>query len=181
MECHNTLFLLPPKFLRTALESSPMVQSFCNSCSSAIASSSNPDALDIAEKLHRCLVYTGSAVRVLVVDDDKPLALVISEALRGTGFEVSTFNGVFPAAQFALKTAPNIVVTDYDMPGINGLVFSAWLSVNCPACKIVIISGDAATVTEQAPLGLKFTLLQKPVTIGVLIAAVQSSQPRDIS
>lgn len=176
MAQHNPLPQLPPKFLRTALESSPLVQSVCNSCSSAIASSASPDALDIAENLHKCSVDTRTAVRVLVVDDDKPLAHVTSEVLRGVGFEVSTFNDALLAAQFALKSAPDVVVTDYAMPDIDGLVLTAWLSVNCPACKIVIMSGEAAMVAEQAPIGLKFALLQKPVPTEVLIAAIHGVQ-----
>ena len=176
MAPHNPLPQFPPKFLRTALEFSPLVQSVCNSCCSAIASSASPDALDIAEKLHKCSVDTGTAVRVLVVDDDKSLAHVISESLRGAGFEVSTFNHALHAAQFALKSAPDVVITDYAMPDINGLVLAAWLSINCPACKTVIMSGEAATVAEQAPIGLKFALLQKPVPTEVLIAAVQSGR-----
>jgi CheY-like chemotaxis protein len=174
MEPRNPLLQLPPKFLRTPVESSRLVQSVCTSCTSTIASSASPDALDIAEKLHKCSVDNGTAVRVLVVDDDKLLAYVISEVLHDAGFEVSTFNHALHAAQFALKSPPDVVVTDFVMPDIDGLVFTAWLSVNYPACKVVIVSGDAATVAEQAPLGLKFALLQKPVPTEVLIAAVQS-------
>ncbi len=172
----NPLSQLPPRFLRTPLGSSPLVQSVCNSCSSAIACSASPRALDIAEKLHKCLADKGRAVRVLVVDNDKFLAHIISEALSDAGYDVSTFNDALSAAQFALKSAPDIVVTDYALPRINGLVLTAWLTMNFPACKIVMISGDAAAVTEQAPTGIKFTLLKKPCPLGVLIAAVQSGQ-----
>jgi hypothetical protein len=51
MAPHNSPPTLPPKFLRTALESSFMVRSFCNSCSSEVARSASPDVLDISEKL----------------------------------------------------------------------------------------------------------------------------------
>ena len=175
MAPQNPLSLLPSRFLRTAVESSSMVQSVCKSCSSAVATSASPSALHIVEKLHKCSVETRAAGRVLVVDDDEPLAHVISDVLREAGYEVSTFNHALHAAQFALKSAPDVVVTDYAMPDINGLVLTAWLSVNYPACKVVIVSGDAATVTEQAPIGLRFTLLKKPVRSEVLIEAVQSA------
>jgi CheY-like chemotaxis protein len=118
----------------------------------------------------------GVGKRVLVVDDDKLLAYVISEVLRDAGFDVSTFNDALLAAQFALKSPPDVVVTDYVMPDIDGLVLTAWLRENYPACKVVIVSGDAATVKEQAPIGLKFALLQKPFPTELLITAVQSSQ-----
>ena len=60
-------------------------------------------------------------------------------------------------------------------------VFAAWLSVNCPACRVVIISGDAAEGAEQALIGLTFALLQKPVPSEVPIAAVCSNAIRNAS
>jgi DNA-binding NtrC family response regulator len=116
------------------------------------------------------------AMRVFVVDDEESIALVASDVLRNAGFEVYTFNDPRLAAQFARESPPDVVVTDYDMPHINGLVLAAWISVNCPACRVVIISGDAPTVAEQAPIGLDFTLLPKPISSKVLIAAVQADR-----
>ena len=63
------------------------------------------------------------------------------------------------------------------LPGITLL----WLSVNCPACRVVIISGDAAEGAEQALIGLTFALLQKPVPSEVPIAAVCSNAIRNAS
>ena len=83
---------------------------------------------------------------------------------------------VSPCPLCFLRTG-GVVVTDYDMPDINGLVFTA----NCPACRVVIISVDAAEGAEQAPIGLTFALLQKPVPSEVLIAAVCSDAIRNAS
>lgn len=179
MTPRNPLSALPPKFSRASLSFSPLVQSVCNSCSSVIASSERADALDTAEELHRCPVNSGAASRVIVVDDDRFLARLISNLLRETGFEVFTFNDALAAAQFALRCAPDVVVTDYDMPDIDGLVLTAWLNVNFPACKTVMVSGESATARKKAPVGLKFALLQKPFSTQALIAEVQShSQER---
>lgn len=173
MASRNPLPHLPRKFLRTSIRSSSLIQSVCNCCSELIASSASPYALDIAEKRHKCLVDPGTAVRILVVDDDESVAFVASEILRDAGYAVSTFNDALLAAQFALESTPDVVVTDYSMPHINGLVLTAWLSMNCPACKTVIMSGEVGTVAERAPMGLKFTLIQKPFAADVLIAAVK--------
>jgi DNA-binding response OmpR family regulator len=107
------------------------------------------------------------------VDDDESVAHVVSESLRRAGFEVFTFHDGLLAAQFALESPPDVVVTDYDMPHINGLVLTAWLKVNYPACRVVVVSGDTHAVTQQAPMGLRFKLLQKPISPEVLLATVR--------
>jgi DNA-binding response OmpR family regulator len=152
------------------------VQSVCSFCSSTVGYSPHTYVLDIAEKLHRCSCSSEAAVRVFVVDDDESVAHLISESLRKAGFEVYTFNDGISAARFALESPPDVVVTDYGMPNINGLVLTAWLSTNYPSCKIVMMSGADAMVDEQAPMGLRFTLLKKPVHSEVLIEVVRSSK-----
>lgn len=111
--------------------------------------------------------------RVIVVDDETAVADTITLVLRRAGFEVSTFYAALPAAQYALQFAPDVVVTDYSMPSMNGLALTAWLKHNCPGCKIVMISGNVSEVEQEAKNGLNFTLLQKPVNPSVLLVAVQ--------
>ena len=113
--------------------------------------------------------------RIFVVDDDASVANVVSAVLREAGFDVSTFDTALLAAQHARRFAPDVVVTDYSMPDMNGLVLAAWLQEYCPGCKIVILTGEAAAVAEQAIVGLRFTLLEKPATPSELIDAVHGS------
>lgn len=115
----------------------------------------------------------GAERRIFVVDDDASVADTVTMVLRQAGFEVSTFNSALCAARDTRRSAPNVVVTDYSMPHINGLVLAAWLRENCPACKVVMLTGEAAEVAEQAIAGLEFTLLEKPVSARVLIDAIQ--------
>jgi DNA-binding NtrC family response regulator len=114
---------------------------------------------------------------VFVVDDDASVANVVSAVLRQAGFEVSTFDNALCAAKHARRVAPHVVITDYSMPDVNGLALAAWLQTNHPQCKIVILTGEAAAVAEHAVVGLKFTLLEKPVVLRDLINAVQESVP----
>lgn len=118
-----------------------------------------------------------TGIRVFVVDDDVFVAEVVSAVLSHAGFEVSTFNDALSAARHARQSAPQVVITDYSMPQITGLMLAAWLRENCPECKIVILTGEAAVVAEHAVVGLRFTLLKKPATPSELIAAVQESMP----
>jgi DNA-binding NtrC family response regulator len=110
--------------------------------------------------------------RVIVVDDDQIVADTVALVLRHAGFEVYTFYDALTAAQHALKSHPQVVVTDYAMPNIDGLELAAWMKYNCPGCKIVILSGKASMLARQADDGPKFTLIQKPVHTHTLVAAV---------
>ncbi len=111
--------------------------------------------------------------RILVVDDDPSVATAVSAVLCHAGFDVTTFHDPLPAIQFALESEPHVVITDYAMPNMNGLELAAWLQARYPACKLVILSGQASTVAEQPANGLKFILLQKPAHPVTLIDAIQ--------
>ncbi len=115
---------------------------------------------------------------VFVVDDDRLLADAISAVLRSAGFRVRTFYDGLPAINHAIESKPDVIVTDYRMP-TNGLRLASWLKDYCPACKVVLISGDVSTCNlDQADHGYRFTLLEKPVDSATLIEAVQKAAVR---
>lgn len=112
-------------------------------------------------------------LKVLVVDDDKTVADTVSHVLRCEGFQVDTFYNPLLALQHAMRSELYALVTDYTMPQLNGLELASRLQETYPDCKIVILSGDAALMAEKADPGLKFTLLQKPAEVCVLLAALE--------
>lgn len=116
---------------------------------------------------------TNARFRIFVVDDDASVADTVSAVLRYAGFEVTTFYDPFLTMLHALESEPHVVITDYAMPKMNGLELATRLQKLYPACKIVILTGQAALVAEQVANGLNFTLLQKPVLPRALIEAVQ--------
>ena len=72
--------------------------------------------------------------RVYVVDDDRVLANIISQVLRGAGFEVKTFYDGLPAINTAIGSKPDVIVTDYLMP-TNGLRLASWLRNTAPPAR----------------------------------------------
>jgi FixJ family two-component response regulator len=115
---------------------------------------------------------------VFVVDDDRLVADTISAVLRSAGLRVRTFYDGLPAINHAIESKPDVIVTAYRMP-TNGLRLASWLREYCPACKVVLISGDAPTCNlDQADRGYRFTLLEKPVDPATLIEAVGKAAAR---
>jgi len=61
----------------------------------------------------------------------------------------------------------------------DGLRLASWLRDYCPACKVVLISGDASTCNlDQADRGYHFILLEKPVVPATLIEVVGKAAAR---
>jgi len=112
-------------------------------------------------------------VRIFVVDDNECVADLVSIVLCRAGFQVFTFYDALPALRHALEARPDAVITDYSMPNMNGLEFATWLQGHFPECKIVILTGDAASVTEKAASNVRFTLLEKPAQPDELITALR--------
>lgn len=58
--------------------------------------------------------------QILVVDDDEIVARTIERALRTGGFKVSVVHSGVEALQFARRNAPDLMVLDVLMPGMDG-------------------------------------------------------------
>lgn len=63
----------------------------------------------------------GSPIRALVVDDEVSLGDLLQMALRYEGWEVQTASNGPQAIQAARQFAPDVIVLDIMMPGIDGL------------------------------------------------------------
>jgi CheY-like chemotaxis protein len=81
--------------------------------------------------------------RILLVDDEPLVRLGTAETLREEGFEVEEAD----CAETALTLAPfdrfDCVVTDYLMPGMNGVELARRLHADRPALPILLLSGYA--------------------------------------
>jgi CheY-like chemotaxis protein len=57
---------------------------------------------------------------VLIVDDDLPLLEFLRQALEPQGFDVLAASNPFIAVRLAAANAPDLIVMDIDMPGMDG-------------------------------------------------------------
>lgn len=59
--------------------------------------------------------------KILVVDDDKGLTLVLTVRLRSAGFVVEVCNSAVEASGAAVKMQPDVILLDVEMPSFTGL------------------------------------------------------------
>lgn len=119
--------------------------------------------------------------RVLIIDDDRQIRILMRQVLARAGHDVSEAeNGVLGLAAF-VATRADLVVIDIYMPERNGWATIRALEEEAPGLPLVIISGGGALErvdrgsvgTLDAIRGLApFRVLRKPFTPDTLVAAV---------
>ena len=102
--------------------------------------------------------------KVLIVDDDEQLLLILTEILGKykQKFETVAVKNGFEAIQELQQQKFALVVTDLYMPRINGLVLLSYMSKNFPHIPCIIMTGHG-TLEMRERLEKKATAyIQKP-------------------
>lgn len=98
------------------------------------------------------LTKSRAGQHILYLDDDDSLVFLVRRLLEIEGFKVSTFNEQSEAiaAVAADGDAFDLVITDFNMPGMNGIeVMREMLTIN-PALKTAIASGFVDEALTEA-------------------------------
>jgi CheY-like chemotaxis protein len=114
--------------------------------------------------------------RVLVVDDVADDVAAWAAVLGNEGHVVLTALDGISAAQACDHFLPDLVVTDLELPGLNGLGLIARLHARGADVGIVAISGSGPALEAAKALGVS-TVLHKPIAMTDFIAAVRSALP----
>ncbi len=59
--------------------------------------------------------------RILIVDDEEPLATILTYALRNEGYQVDWENDGMKALSYLGVNRPDLIIMDIMMPNLNGL------------------------------------------------------------
>ncbi len=110
---------------------------------------------------------------VLVVDDERPLLDVFSEAL-GTRFDVTTATSAREAEFILRKKAFKVVIADHLMPGGNGMSFLVRAREEYPHMQRVLVTGymKPEMLLRSVNEAALFRYLLKPVSVVELVNVV---------
>jgi len=123
----------------------------------------------------------GKKVKIIVVDDEALIAETVVEILAQEGFDAISVSSGSSAIELAKEVRPAIILSDVIMPGLNGIETGIKIREIVPNCKIILFSGQAATVDllENArQQGHRFEILAKPIKPEHLISVIRSSLPK---
>jgi len=106
------------------------------------------------------------APRILVVDDEALIADTICQILNRNGFIAEAAYSGSEAIALASRNCPDLLLSDVLMPHIDGVEAAIAIREMCPDTRIVLFSGQAATVEilqRAKERGHTFELLPKPI------------------
>ena len=113
------------------------------------------------------------APRILVVDDDLAVLHTYARALRD--YAPLQADDAVAAQEILSKVPIDIVVSDLEMPRLNGLDLMRWAKVHCPHALWIVVSGQGTldSAIEALKLGAFDFLckpLQSPVQLQTIVA-----------
>ena len=111
--------------------------------------------------------------RVLIVDDEENTRIGLVKLLAQEGYDAKAVADGFEALEYLKGGRIDLVITDINMPGMNGLVFLRELNQTYPEIKVVMITayGGVGSYLESMNLGA-LEYLHKPVKLKDLRAVL---------
>jgi CheY-like chemotaxis protein len=80
--------------------------------------------------------------RILVVDDEGGIREILSTVLSGMGYEVVTANSGTKALNLFLRSSFALVLTDLEMPGMDGWNLASRIRDTSPDIPVVAMTGQ---------------------------------------
>jgi two-component system chemotaxis response regulator CheY len=115
-------------------------------------------------------------VHILIVDDSKAMRSIVMRAVKAAGFDGSEFreasNGSEALASIR-RTAPDLVLSDWNMPEMSGIDLLKALRAEGNAVRLGFLTSESDPAMRQAALeaGALF-VLTKPFTADAVKAAL---------
>jgi len=114
--------------------------------------------------------------RILIVDDAKAIRTVLRRVLESAGWDVIDAADVTTALNLLRAGSVDLVLTDLQMPGRNGIELAQLAVRDFPGVKVIAMSGFEDTHLNRLPreLGIAATLT-KPMQPDALISAIRAA------
>jgi two-component system chemotaxis response regulator CheY len=120
-------------------------------------------------------------MNILIVDDSKAMRAFVTRAVKAAGFTDATYreasNGVEALAAIH-QQAPDLVLTDWNMPEMSGFELIQAIKAEGQPCKIGMVTAETQpALREQALQAGALFLLCKPFTPDAVKAVLQPFLP----
>ena len=115
---------------------------------------------------------------VLIVEDERALAIAVGEALTDAGLAVDHASDGEEALARVRQKAYDVLICDLKMPRIDGMTLYRAIAATTPALarRIIFVTGDVAgTDAERFLADSGGRWLAKPFRLGDLLRAVRDT------
>lgn len=116
--------------------------------------------------------------RILIIDDDKEICMLLQDFLTQEGFEVSTLSNPEDSFRFFQKYDPDLIILDILMPRENGISVCQKIRQHSRA-PIILASAKGSESDKVLGLGMGADdYIQKPFGLHELVARVRAQLRR---
>ncbi len=117
---------------------------------------------------------TGDPHTVLVVDDDALIRSFEAELLSTEGYKVLQAESAAEALRLAGTETIHLLLTDFQMPDVDGLELTQRLRSVQPETPVLMVSGSLGLNDNRIENLARFELLTKPFELDELLHKVRS-------
>ena len=112
--------------------------------------------------------------RVLVVDDEDALRMVLSSELSSSGYEVATASDGDEAITVIQNKKFDLVLLDIKMPKVDGFEVLKFIKKNYPSVKVIMLTGfaDLKNAIESKKHGAE-DFVSKPYDLVDLLTTIE--------
>ncbi|GAB4413167.1 MAG: sigma-54 dependent transcriptional regulator [Thermodesulfovibrionales bacterium] len=112
--------------------------------------------------------------KILVVDDERNILLVLNKFLRQEGFQVETARSFEEAVSRLAGSGLDLIITDMRLPGKSGLELLKWVKEKTPELPVIVITayGSIENAVEAMKIGAA-NYLTKPIEHDEMLAIIK--------
>jgi DNA-binding NtrC family response regulator len=116
----------------------------------------------------------GTNGRVLVVDDEESIRALLLEILSGMDYEAVAFGNSGEALNHFRKESFDLVLTDLEMPGMDGLTLARYIKNRSPETPVILVTGcRVEDFQEKMRTGCIDSVIAKPFRLDGFLKTVQ--------
>ncbi len=116
---------------------------------------------------------------VLIVEDESTDLIILRDIVESSGHEVHLATGGEQALNLYMGRSIDVVVTDLQMPHMDGLELMEALQALFPAVAIIVVSGKGPELLAAAMDKGALVAFSKPVDPDELVRAIAQAVPGD--
>lgn len=116
---------------------------------------------------------------VLIVDDDIYHLQLLSIIFESKGFDVAVASDGSKALEMLDNTKFRMMITDFNMPGMNGIELAILAGKQDPGMPVALMSANTRDILEEAAKAGIPRIFDKPLDLRALVASVSSSLLRE--
>jgi len=112
--------------------------------------------------------------KILVVDDNNDFRFAISKMLSRLGYEVSSADSGENGLRVFSMNPFDVVLSDYEMPGMDGVTFACRIKKRSPRTRVVIMTGAGKETVFSRDSTAVDEVISKPFSLAEIDETIQN-------